>query len=96
MRGTEAHSFGGVLGGGITPADAGNRPQRMASAKMAKDHPRGCGEQTLLFERGNNVQGSPPRMRGTALDIEAACFVMGITPADAGNSGVIPWGDPLG
>ena len=50
----------------ITPAGAGNRLSEPDLLHSARDHPRGCGEQTAVIPIGQKVEGSPPRVRGTA------------------------------
>ena len=48
----------------ITPADAGKTHTSRVCAHVAKDHPRGCGENPLLLSLLSSPAGSPPRMRG--------------------------------
>ena len=71
---------------GITPAYAGKRALRAASAASSRDHPRVCGEK----KNGNQVDvqhsGSPPRMRGKEKTPELLTAENGITPAYAGKS----------
>ena len=53
---------------------------------MYRDHPRGCGENTIPSLRMIMSQGSPPRMRGK-LHLSPKLFkYIGITPADAGKT----------
>ena len=70
----------------ITPACAGKsiRPSSMASVPW--DHPRACGEKSSLFRTACSPMGSPPRMRGKALELFGGAVVDGITPACAGKS----------
>ena len=49
---------------GITPADAGKTRNKELSENRYKDHPRGCGENSLLMQGSCDDAGSPPRMRG--------------------------------
>ena len=49
---------------GITPADAGKSPVEQQEGPCMRDHPRVCGEKTLLFLKWCSDTGSPPRMRG--------------------------------
>ena len=65
MRGTGA--VNAVLEGsaGITPADAGNSPSCQDTFEIRKNHPRGCGEQSMKAILAWRRWGSPPRMRGT-------------------------------
>ena len=49
---------------GITPACAGKTKRRTASARMAGDHPRVCGENFRSPCVEVKLLGSPPRVRG--------------------------------
>ena len=49
----------------ITPACAGNRFLLLPAGIVAWDHPRVCGEQYPQPLPGMQMQGSPPRVRGT-------------------------------
>ena len=85
MRGTEAYRQALRDLPRITPADAGNRPQKLGNGVQSEDHPRGCGEQ-CVWRDGEIVEtGSPPRMRGTGEMTQDMAIDTGITPADAGN-----------
>ena len=53
-----------------------------------KDHPRVCGEQAARAAVRRRRYGSPPRVRGTAVQVGHICKGWGITPACAGNSQV--------
>ena len=48
----------------ITPADAGKTTQSLSSGRSLRDHPRGCGENSVSRARSSVRPGSPPRMRG--------------------------------
>ena len=50
------------------------------------DHPRMCGEKSLVMRWMSRSMGSPPRMRGKAADALAQHTLLGITPAYAGKS----------
>ena len=50
----------------ITPACAGNRRPAGLPSPLPRDHPRVCGEQLLSAFVCTSLQGSPPRVRGTA------------------------------
>ena len=70
----------------ITPADAGKTKKRRNEIEKTKDHPRGCGENNMFWNRASQPLGSPPRMRGKqTLRLHMLCL-MGITPADAGKT----------
>ena len=69
----------------ITPACAGKSNGAGASVHINWDHPRVCGEKTLLFARSQTMTGSPPRVRGKVRAPLAEKSVQGITPACAGK-----------
>ena len=71
---------------GITPAYAGKSYLIGTGLSDTKDHPRVCGEKTVLDLSRLVEQGSPPRMRGKADPPSARFRVHGITPAYAGKS----------
>ena len=70
----------------ITPACAGNSYTSLSSAKVSRDHPRVCGEQTIAHLSLLCGAGSPPRVRGTVHIRFQDLSGVGITPACAGNS----------
>ena len=70
----------------ITPACAGKSPSEHTSKSGMRDHPRVCGEKTLLDNRRFLHRGSPPRVRGKAVLGSFLQMVLGITPACAGKS----------
>ena len=70
---------------GITPAYAGKRAAAVHPDSAPRDHPRVCGEKTLMRLVRFAVLGSPPRMRGKDADAERGCERGGITPAYAGK-----------
>ena len=70
---------------GITPAYAGKSYLIGTGLSDTKDHPRVCGEKTVLDLSRLVEQGSPPRMRGKADPPSARFRVHGITPAYAGK-----------
>ena len=84
----------------ITPACAGNRHSPHQPVRLRQDHPRVCGEQSLLSCSRPCVAGSPPRVRGTAAGGFLVAGRFGITPACAGNScrrqarATPPWDHP--
>ena len=71
---------------GITPAGAGKRTNTITGELNAQDHPRGCGEKDKYHYRRIKSPGSPPRVRGKAINSPLTYFVFGITPAGAGKS----------
>ena len=70
----------------ITPADAGKTVASASSGTERKDHPRGCGENTLARAKMLEIAGSPPRMRGKRHPEWHIHGDAGITPADAGKT----------
>ena len=69
----------------ITPACVGKSHPRSRSARFFRDHPRVCGEKHHVQESKVALLGSPPRMRGKAVEMKLAGTVHGITPACAGK-----------
>ena len=59
-----------------------------------RDHPRVCGEKTLLGTIQRSEPGSPPRMRGKVQEPVKIGFIWGITPAYAGKRGPSPGSHP--
>ena len=72
---------------GITPACAGKSRSQPRLPCTGRDHPRACGEKSSLFRTACSPMGSPPRMRGKALELFGGAVVDGITPAYAGKRG---------
>ena len=70
---------------GITPAYAGKRPCSCRAMRRYGDHPRVCGEKTVMHNVAANKKGSPPRMRGKVRHHLFGGFLIGITPAYAGK-----------
>ncbi len=69
----------------ITPACAGNSTRLLFFSLPTQDHPRVCGEQANSRFPPMSTPGSPPRVRGTAVDNLVSGERRGITPACAGN-----------
>ena len=66
MRG-KAHTGGmWVHASRITPAYAGKRSGWQAVQPRPRDHPRVCGEKSIVAPSSGPCTGSPPRMRGKA------------------------------
>ena len=70
----------------ITPADAGTSHGDVSGCRHGRDHPRGCGDKTTAVPPPPTETGSPPRMRGQDGSRHLCCWLVGITPADAGTS----------
>ena len=75
-----------LLPAGITPACAGKRGWLRPAGQRWRDHPRVCGEKTLMRLVLFAVLGSPPRMRGKEGQEQVSGRAVGITPACAGKS----------
>ena len=70
----------------ITPAYAGKRPPQSPPSGQSRDHPRICGEKTTEVQKGVNIVGSPPHMRGKGIAKTVNKVILRITPACAGKS----------
>ena len=70
---------------GITPAYAGKSPDNHRLTFAPRDHPRLCGEKHLLHQDFLFLDGSPPPMRGKAIDFALIGLNFRITPAYAGK-----------
>ena len=70
---------------GITPARAGKSPGLSRVQIEHRDHPRACGEKFSRSGLIEQLEGSPPRVRGKDTGREWALFSRGITPARAGK-----------
>ena len=70
---------------GITPACAGKRGISAASICPIWDHPRVCGEKSSALGVSRSGGGSPPRVRGKAMQAQEQREGVRITPACAGK-----------
>ena len=70
---------------GITPACAGKRKEYEKGIDKNEDHPRMCGEKAKVTSSPGSMMGSPPHVRGKAVDLLAGGEHGGITPACAGK-----------
>ena len=70
----------------ITPAHAGKTGRRRAKSGRPADHPRACGENTVLIHLPADEAGSPPRMRGKLISAVIGLPDKRITPAHAGKT----------
>ncbi len=71
---------------GIIPAHAGNTQPQCVVCVRPGDHPRTCGEHSMLVLRMSLVVGSSPHMRGTLAQAFGKLPAPGIIPAHAGNT----------
>ena len=72
--------------GWITPACAGKSRTISLSSTRSGDHPRVCGEKKATDGQRADLVGSPPRVRGKAIQRNAYTTTARITPACAGKS----------
>ena len=86
VRGTEERRMKPDKEARITPACAGNSGCWGNATFPGKDHPRVCGEQGSQHNNIYPILGSPPRVRGTAIQRFRLLDDLRITPACAGNS----------
>ena len=86
MRGKLLGDMKKYVGNRITPADAGKTTVHPWAVGLTRDHPRGCGENSMSNPTSKRKKGSPPRMRGK-LTFKFVIFkFVRITPADAGKT----------
>ena len=71
---------------GIIPARAGSRVSILFQNSRHRDHPRACGEQSLVVVDPSTHPGSSPRVRGAVLCRAGSPAGPGIIPARAGSS----------
>ena len=86
MRGKEQRFSYTQLQARITPACAGKSSEHMRKSGTNGDHPRMCGEKFRAYAKIWNEWGSPPHVRGKAIEVGQFCALGGITPACAGKS----------
>ena len=85
MRGKDLVKFCLCPRFGITPAYAGKRASHAPRACIYRDHPRVCGEKSMVAPSCGPGTGSPPRMRGKEHRQRQTVWKDGITPAYAGK-----------
>ena len=71
---------------GIIPADAGSTGQQHQWRHSREDHPRRCGEHTVLYTEYYTPRGSSPQMRGAPRWVKPKSLGDWIIPADAGST----------
>ena len=64
LRGEESPPANGDGGHRITPAPAGRSWRFNREAAVKEDHPRACGEKSVITASPCQILGSPPRLRG--------------------------------
>ena len=90
VRGTVQSKLCSIILARITPAGAGNSSWQAVYSFDVRDHPRGCGEQPSTIKKPDCELGSPPRVRGTAMNLVINSRNERITPAGAGNRTSVP------
>ena len=85
MRGKVFKSCCIILCSRITPAYAGKSRKWTEIQLHTWDHPRLCGEKSVLVMRAESPLGSPPPMRGKGFSAFEFYVDFGITPAYAGK-----------
>ena len=88
VRGKGYNTLSAIAQGRITPACAGKSADVYSTVPTLRDHPRVCGEKKICIFILESVLGSPPRVRGKALQLLSFNLYKGITPACAGKSNV--------
>ena len=86
MRGKVASQYEGTRVVRITPAYAGKSQIVVNLVCGKQDHPRLCGEKVHGDLYSCKMSGSPPPMRGKAVNAADVVNWFGITPAYAGKS----------
>ena len=75
---------------GSSPRVRGTQVPVRNGRLAALDHPRVCGEHTSAGTAKVTVKGSSPRVRGTPAIASGLSLGMGIIPACAGNTWMVP------
>ena len=70
----------------ITPAGAGKTAVWFFWWFFGSDHPRRCGENSVVWAFGVRQMGSPPQVRGKPAALDYLPIVDRITPAGAGKT----------
>ena len=86
MRGADGASGFHAAADRIIPAHAGSRSTSGHLLARPGDHPRACGEQSLVYCCRAITDGSSPRMRGAASGGHGDLHARRIIPAHAGSS----------
>ena len=86
VRGKPLHQRSCIATAGITPAGAGKTQEKLCKLGTFKDHPRRCGENSVLEHASITVRGSPPQVRGKPVRRAGIRLGHGITPAGAGKT----------
>ena len=86
MRGTGLTTWGPTDDHRFSPACAGNRALVSTAPAILSVQPRVCGEQELVQDNVDELDGSAPRVRGTGRQARRRAGLRRFSPACAGNS----------
>ena len=86
VRGAQSWHTTHYAKSGIIPACAGSTYDRLTILGMNRDHPRMCGEHTLIFQALLKLRGSSPHVRGALIKQSSPHLEQGIIPACAGST----------
>ena len=86
VRGTQVIPKREWVDNRITPACAGNTGKAIILKSEIRDHPRMCGEHSVVSQPPLSFEGSPPHVRGTPSSALHEDCQHRITPACAGNT----------
>ena len=75
----------------ITPACAGRSAGVGRPPHQQQDHPRVCGEKLQLLHGFSQTEGSPPRVRGEARQVQRYSVQTGDHPRVCGEKQACPW-----
>ena len=86
MRGAQGAQARCIHRPGIIPAYAGSTMNIVSTDAGVEDHPRVCGEHSLVFTCSPRQLGSSPRMRGARSAARSSATTRRIIPAYAGST----------
>ena len=95
-RGTPGPGATWQLLQGLIPARAGNTVCAFFRRRDCRAHPRSRGEHLQILDIASRMMGSSPLARGTQQKTHPGRGGSGLIPARAGNTGLIPGGQPGG
>ncbi len=93
-RGTPSSVLIGRCSTWLTPAWAGNTAATIPTRRSPRAHPRMGGEHPEGMAWAEDYEGSPPHGRGTPAHLPCYVPLPGLTPAWAGNTGVLTFTCP--
>ena len=86
VRGKLRYNIAKVIQIRITPAGAGKTAPSQRTRRNAWDHPRRCGENSVIYSIVKLNTGSPPQVRGNHSKPREDGLILRITPAGAGKT----------